>query len=60
MVLPLDEYMAAYRLLSAEDPEAESTFRRLTEQYPEDALIAFHAKRLAAGESGSLVVMKEK
>ena len=56
----VDEYMAAYRLLSAEDPEAESTFRRLTEQYPEDALIAFHAKRLAAGESGSLVVMKEK
>ena len=56
----VDEYMAAYRLLSAEDAEAESAFRRLAERYPEDALISFHVKRLAAGESGSLVVMKEK
>jgi class 3 adenylate cyclase len=56
----VDEYMAAYRLVSAENPESKSTFRRLAEQYPEDALIGFHAKRLAAGESGSLIVMKEK
>jgi len=56
----IDEYMAAYRLLCAEDPEAESAFRGLAERYPKDTLIAFHIKRLAAGESGSLIVMKEK
>ena len=56
----IDEYMLAYRLLCDEDPEAESAFRGLAERYPKDALIAFHIKRLAAGESGSLIVMKEK
>ncbi len=56
----IDEYMAAYQLLSAEDPEAENAFRRLVERHPEDALIGFHLKRLVAGESGSLIVMKEK
>lgn len=56
----VDEYMEAYRLLSGEDSAAESAFRRLAERYPEDVLIAFHLGRLAAGESGSRVVMKEK
>jgi adenylate cyclase len=56
----VDEYLAAYRLLSAEAPEAESAFRRLAEGYPDDPLVEFHARRLAAGESGSVVVLKEK
>jgi adenylate cyclase len=54
------EYTAAYRLLSTEDSGAESAFRELAARYPEDALIRFHLDRLGAGESGSLIVMKEK
>jgi adenylate cyclase len=56
----VDEYMTAYRLLCVEDPEAEDAFRELTEQYPEDALLRFHLTRLAAGERGRVIVMKEK
>jgi class 3 adenylate cyclase len=56
----IDEYMAAYGLLSAKDPQAERALRELARRYPADALVAFHLQRLAAGESGSLIVMKEK
>jgi adenylate cyclase len=56
----VEEYMAAYRLLVAEDSRAENAFRELAESYPEDALVTYHFERLVAGESGSRVVMKEK
>jgi class 3 adenylate cyclase/CHASE2 domain-containing sensor protein len=56
----IDAYVAAYRMLSAEDPRTEAAFRALAERYPEDPLVAFHLGRLAAGESGSVVVLKEK
>ena len=56
----VDAYMAAYSMLSAEDPGAEAAFRSLADAYPEDPLVAFHLGRLAAGESGSVVVLKEK
>ncbi len=56
----MDEYMAAYGLLSAKDPQAERALRELARRYPADALVAFHLQRLTAGESGSLIVMKEK
>jgi hypothetical protein len=52
--------MAAYRLLCAKDPKVEEAFRELAGRYPEDALVRFHLERLAAGESGSVIVMKEK
>ena len=35
-------------------------FVKLAEHYPEDALVRFHLERLAAGESGKVIVMKEK
>ena len=56
----IDEYMAAYHLLSAEDPGAGDAFRKLAEHYPQDPLPHFHLRRLAAGEMGIVVVMKEK
>jgi len=56
----VDAYMAAYRMLSAKDPLAVDAIRELAEQFPEDPLVAFHLGRLAAGESGSVVVLKEK
>jgi class 3 adenylate cyclase len=56
----IDEYMAAYRMLSASDPLALDAFRKLAGQFPDDPLVAFHLGRLEAGESGSVVVLKEK
>jgi adenylate cyclase len=56
----VDEYIAAYRLLSAEGSAAERAFHNLAEQYPEDALVGFHLERLTAGESGGLITLKEK
>lgn len=56
----VDEYIAAYRLLSAGDSEAEGIFRDLASRFPKDALVTYHLKRLVAGESGIRVVMKEK
>lgn len=54
------EYLAVYRLLSDEDPRVGDAFHALAERYPEDALVRFHAARLANGETGVRVVMKEK
>jgi adenylate cyclase len=56
----IEAYLAAYQLMANGDPGAEHAFRKLSETYPEDGLIRFHLERLAAGESGSVVVMKEK
>lgn len=56
----VDAYLAAYAMLCAKDPQAEAAFRELAREYPEDPLVAFHLGRLAAGESGSVVVLKEK
>lgn len=54
------EYLAAYALMEAESPEAKEAFLKLAEKYPDDPLAAYHAKRLAAGETGSRVVMTSK
>ena len=52
------DYMAAYARLSA-DGSAEG-FADLARLYPEDALIAFHARRHQDGEHGEVVTLKEK
>jgi len=56
----VDEYLAAFQLMRAEDPKAEDAFRSLADRHPGDALVAFHLRRLTAGESGCVVVLKEK
>ena len=56
----LDEYLSAYELLSASDPRAAQAFRDLRDRHPQDALVGFHLKRIEAGESGSVIVMREK
>ncbi len=53
-------YREAYALLEAESDQAGAVFSALQTQYPDDPLVNYHAKRLAAGESGSLVVMNKK
>jgi adenylate cyclase len=53
-------YEAAFRALEAGRPEAAEQFTALHRDYPEDPCVAFHCQRLAAGESGTLIVMTEK
>lgn len=50
-------YEAAYAALRAGRPEAGALFRALD---PDDPCAAFHCARLAAGDAGVRVVMKEK
>ncbi|MGE5059256.1 MAG: hypothetical protein ACM3N3_08435, partial [Betaproteobacteria bacterium] len=56
----LARYAEAYAALSQKKPEASELFAALHHDFPADAPAAFHAGRLAAGESGVLVVMQEK
>jgi adenylate cyclase len=56
----LARYAEAYAALSQKKPEAAELFAALHHDFPADAPTAFHAGRLAAGESGVLVVMQEK
>lgn len=56
----LARYAEAYAALSQKKPEAAELFAALHHDFPADAPAAFHAGRLAAGESGVLVVMQEK
>lgn len=54
------EYRAAYALMEDEGVGAREAFSQLVEKYPDDPLAAFHVRRLAAGETGSIVVMSKK
>jgi adenylate cyclase len=56
----VDRYEAAFRALETEQPEAAERFAILHREYSEDPCVAFHCKRLAAGETGTLIVMAEK
>ena len=55
-----DLYEAAFRALQAGRPEGAEQFAALHREYPEDPCVAFHWQRLAASESGTLIVMTEK
>ncbi|MDP1871034.1 MAG: adenylate/guanylate cyclase domain-containing protein [Gallionella sp.] len=56
----ITEYLAAYELMDANSPDARAAFERLASKYPDDPLAVYHANRLAAGETGSTVIMREK
>jgi adenylate cyclase len=56
----VDRYEAAFRALEEGQPEAADRFAALHREYPEDPCAAFHCKRLAAGETGTLIIMTEK
>lgn len=53
-------YRAAYALMEAGSPDAPAAFQSLQQQFPDDGLVAYHAGRLANGETGSLVVLSKK
>jgi adenylate cyclase len=53
-------YEAAFRALESNERSATDAFAALRQDYPDDPAIAFHCARLAAGQSGARIVMKEK
>lgn len=57
---PLPAYLEAYAALRDGEPQALSRFAALAVAFPADPLVAFHHRRLLAGESGERVVMGEK
>ena len=42
------------------EADAATLFARLSAEHPDDPLAAFHARRLAAGQSGIDIVMTQK
>ncbi len=54
------DYMVAYELLKAEDPQGIEAFKALGTQYPDDAIIAYHGRRIAAGATSTLIVLEDK
>lgn len=57
---PLADYQVAYAALRDQLPEARERFAQLATAYPDDPLVALHARRLHAGEQGDLIVLTEK
>jgi adenylate cyclase len=56
----LDRYQMAFEVLEAGRPEAVELFEALHREHPDDPAVAFHYRRLAAGETGALIIMTEK
>lgn len=53
-------YLRAFSSLERGDLEALEEFMQLGEQFPSDPLVAFHCRRLAAGQRTSVIRMEEK
>jgi adenylate cyclase len=54
------QYREAYSAMEADSSDAAKFFSDLLKQYADDPLVIYHAQRMAAGETGSLVVMNKK
>jgi len=56
----IQDYETAFRHVEASTIEGCDAFDRLAGHYPDDALIAFHQKRLAEGQSGTDINLESK
>jgi adenylate cyclase len=56
----IDRYDAAFRALEAGRSKASELFKALHREKPDDPCVAFHYRRLVAGETGTLIIMTEK
>jgi adenylate cyclase len=56
----LASYEAAFGALRANASEAVARLAALSDEDPADPLVAFHRRRLEAGQSGTVIVMAEK
>ncbi|MEE9936783.1 MAG: adenylate/guanylate cyclase domain-containing protein [Deltaproteobacteria bacterium] len=54
------DYEEAFRLLQKQDLRAEEAFAKLASERPQDALAAFHLKRLQTGARGDTILFDEK
>ncbi len=54
------QYCAAFDLLKAGDPGALAAFNALYKAYPDDHLAKYHSERLAAGETGTRIILTSK
>jgi adenylate cyclase len=57
---PLPNYLAAFQAMQTQQPQALVLFAHLALEWPHDALVHLHHSRLAAGERGAQMVMREK
>ncbi len=53
-------YLKAFELMQSGNSNAAAAFNDILRQYPQDALIAFHAERLAKNDLGSRILLAEK
>ena len=56
----LRRYRRAHALMAAKDPATLSAFTDLFKDHPDDPVIAFHLRRLSAGEQGEIIHFSEK
>ncbi|MDQ3139790.1 MAG: CHASE2 domain-containing protein [Pseudomonadota bacterium] len=56
----IPDYLAAYDLLKTEDGKAADEMRALHERYPDDAIIAYHGRRIDKGIVSALIVLEDK
>jgi adenylate cyclase len=56
----IDRYRVAFGALEAARPEAAELFETLHRENPDDPCVAFHYRRIVAGETGTLIIMTEK
>ena len=56
----IGRYRVAFHALEAARPEAADLFEALHRENPDDPCAAFHYRRIAAGETGTVIVMTEK
>ncbi len=56
----LSAYCEAYEHMERGEADAATLFARLSAEHPDDPLAAFHARRLAAGQSGIDIIMTQK
>ena len=54
------DYCNAFQLMERSDEKSRSAFDTLAEDYPDDALIALHRKRLAENQTGADIVLDKK
>ena len=56
----LNDYQAAYDLLSLDSDAAKDAFQALATKHPLDGLIQFHLNRLRSAEVGTKIVLQDK
>jgi adenylate cyclase len=56
----IPDYESAYALLKAGDPASVAAFHQLHARYPDDAVAAYHVKRIDGGTVSTLIVLEDK